>query len=60
MRKNTYQAKDYIVIQRREQYEDWGRGLLIGEFDTYEEALEFMNSYEDTSDMRILGPRENQ
>ena len=55
----VYEAKDYIVIDQSYVSEDGsvGRGLLIGEFDTLEEAYEFVNEHDDTSDLVIFGPK---
>ena len=67
---SDYEAKDYIVIDQDYISEDGssGRGLLIGEFDTFEEAEMFVNNVlpsiykrdSGESNIQIFGPRQKE
>ena len=67
---SDYEAKDYIVIDQNYISEDGssGRGLLIGEFDTFEEAEMFVNNVLPSiykrdfgePNIQIFGPRQKE
>ena len=62
---SDYEAKDYIVIDQDYISEDGssGRGLLIAEFDTLEEAEMFVAKYKQDfgeSNLQIFGPRQKE